>query len=342
MADQLTNFKYNDYTDELLLIPNQWGLLTNMGLFTTDSVSSSVVQFDESNSTLSLITDQRRGERKRYNREDYSKLHTVGIPHFPFDDVIKPSDIINNRMPGTKDQPQTLANVRMKKMERFRRNHAATLEYARALALRGLVYNPNGTNDVQNWYTEFNVTQKSVGFALDTAGTDIIAKVEEVIAHIQDNIQSGESISDFVAYVSPEFFTSLIGHPEVKEAYKYYASNSEPLRNRQVSELGARYREFEYGGMRFIEYRGSFPDRQGAQQRLIPANEGYVVPMGTTDTFMTYFAPADKFEYIHTAGLEQYMWEYEAEKGRLIELESESNFLNVVRRPQAVVKITRV
>ena len=60
--------------------------------------------------------------------------------------------------------------------------------------------------------------------------------------------------------------------------------------------------------------------------------------MGTTDMFKTYFSPANKFDHVNTLGEEQYMFEYADGKGTEIILETESNFLNMVRRPQAVVK----
>lgn len=338
---QVQNYEYNDFTEELLLIPNEWGLLNGLGVFGEDSVSQSVLQFDETSQTLTLIEDQRRGTRKQVNRDNYSKLHTVGIPHFPFDDVIRPQDVINRRMPGQKDTADSIARVRLQKMERLRRSWGATVEYARMQALMGNVYNPNNTNDVQNWYTEFGVAQTTVAYELDTATTDVIAKGEEAIAASQDNILSGEIVSNFVAICSPEFFSSLIAHAEVKDAYRYYSSTQEPLRNRLTSSLGARYREFEYGGIRYIEYRGSFSDKNGANQVVVPANEAYLFPLGTSDTFVTYYAPADRFEYLNTAGLAQYMWEFPDDRGHLIEIESESNFINMVRRPQCVVKLLR-
>lgn len=339
MADMISNFQYNDFTEQLLLIPNQWGLLNQLGVFNEDSVSSSVVQFDETAQTLTLIEDQRRGTRKQVNREDYSKLHTVGVPHFPFDDVIRPEDYINKRKPGTQVEAETLDGIRMKKMDRLRRSWAATLEYAKMQALMGNVYNPNNTNDVQNWYTEFGETQTTIQYELATSTTEVLGKGEEALAESQDNLLSGEMVDEFVAICSPEFFSALISHPEVKDAYTYYASSQEPRRNRLGSGLGPRYREFEYGGIRYIEYRGTFADGDGAAQRIVPADEAYLMPTGTTDTFMTYYAPADMFDYVHTAGLPQYMFEYPDTKGRLIEIESESNFLHMVRRPKSVVRL---
>lgn len=336
---QLTNFDYNDYTEELLLIPNQWGLLNQLGVFGEDSVNTQFVQFDETNMSLVLVKDQPRGKRKQYNREQYSKLHTIGVPHFPFDDVIRPEDYEGRRKAGTKDQADTLANVRAKKMERIRKSWAATLEFAKMQAIIGNVYNPNGTNDVQNWYTEFGVTQKAVDFAFGTTTTDMIAKIEEALAHSQDNLMSGEIATDFIAICSPEWFSKLIAHPEVKDAYRYYSSSQEPLRDRLTSNIDGRFREFNYGGVRFIENRGTFADEDGNAQKIVPAGEAYLLPLGTTDTFMTYYAPASRIGYVGTDGEQQYMWEFVDERGHQIDIESESNFLCVNRRPQCVVKL---
>lgn len=336
---QVLNYEYNDFTEELLLIPNEWGLINNLGIFATDSLTTKVAQFDETNMSLVLVKDQPRGKRKQYNREQYSKLHTVGVPHFPFDDAIRPQDVEGRRMAGTKADPETLANVRMKKMERLRRSWAATLEYAKMQAIIGNVYNPNNTNDVQNWYTEFSTSQESIDFLLGTSTTDINAKVEEALAYSQDNLLSGEIATSFIAICSPEFFSALIAHPEVKDAYKYYASQQEPLRERLNSSLGGQYREFRHAGVRFIEYRGTFADENGDAQKIVPEGDAYLLPLGTMDTFITYYAPAERFGYIHTEGQEQYMWEFADERGHQIDIESESNFLCVNRRPQCVVRL---
>ncbi len=335
---QLQNFEYTDYTDEMINIPNQWNLINQLGLFTEEGVTTKTVQFDETSMTLVLIEDKPRGKRDQVNKEQYSKLHTVGIPHFPFDDVIRPQDVIGRRRAGTKDQPDNVANVRAKKMIRMRRSWSATIEYARMQAIMGNVYNPNNTNDVQSWFTEMDVSQETVDFDFGDTASELLEKIEQGYAFSQDNLLSGEIATDFIAICSPQFFSALIKHPSVKEAYKYYSSAQEPLRNRLTGGIDGRFREFDYGGVRFIEYRGSYPDKSGTNQPIVPAGDAYLLPLGTTDTFMTYYAPPERFGYEHTVGESQYMWEWVDDRGHQIDLESESNFLNVNRRPQCVVR----
>ena len=318
-----------DYTSELLLIPNQWGLINELGLFESEPVSKHTVEFDETTGTLALLEDMPRGERAKYNKEDYSQLHAVPIPHYNLDDAIKPEDVQGRRRVGTPDMDATIADVRARKMTRMRRNWAATVEYARAQALQGIVYSPNGTVSL-NWYTEMGLTKTSVDFVLGTGTTNLIAKNDEVVVEIQDEIQSGQVVTEVIGLCSPAFFSAYVSHATVSEAYKYYSSQVEPLRN---SLRSGRFRTFEHGGLKLIEYRGNF---NGSD--IIPAGEAVFIPMGTTDTFKTFYSPAHKFQLVNTMGEEQYLFEYDNGSDTEITLETESNFLNAVMRPQAVVR----
>ena len=324
-------FELVDYTQELLLVPNQWGLINELGIFGTQSVAQHSITVESMQGTLGLVTDQIRGSRNTVNKDDTRALRSFAIPHFPLDDAVKPEDIQGKRMYGSPDAAETEAAVIARKLERIRMNHAVTLEAARAYALTtGAIYAPNGTV-AGNFYTDFGVTRKEIDFVLGTSTTDLVAKVEEAIAWCQDNILSGEVVSNMIVLCSPAFFGKLIGHATVKEAYKYYTSTQEPLRQRLGSGL---YRRFVYAGVEFIEYRGSYNG-----SALIPAGDAYLVPQGTSDMFITYFSPANKFTHVNTLGEQAYAFTYRDPKDEQILLQSESNFLNLVRRPGALIRL---
>jgi hypothetical protein len=324
-------FELVDYTQELLLVPNQWGLINELGLFSEEPVSQHSVTVESSEGTLGLVTDQVRGARNTMNKNDTRSLRSFPIPHFPLDDAVKPEDVQGKRAYGSPDQAETEAAVIARKLERIRMNHAVTLEAARAYAITaGAIYAPNGTV-AGSFYTDFGITRKSIDFVLGTTTTDLNAKSEEGIAHIQDTIQSGEVVSNIIVLCSPAFFGKLINHATIKESYKYYTSTQEPLRNRLGSGV---YRRFVHGGVEYIEYRGSY---NGVA--LIPAGEAYMLPQGTSDMFLTYFSPANKFSHVNTLGEQAYVFTYKDPTDTQIQIQSESNFLNLIRRPQAVVKL---
>lgn len=324
------NFQVADYTEELLVVPNQWGLINSLGLFGEEPVETYTVQFEEVTKDGALIVDKVRGERASAGKDGTRKIRSWPVPHFPYDDFILPADVKGKRAYGSATAEETLAAVRTRKLERVAQNHAWTLEYARAKVLTtGDVYAPNGTVAL-NFYTEFGISRKEVDFVLGTGTTDVLAKQEELQAHILDNA-TGTVVTGIIALASPEFFGKLIAHANVKAAYTYYASTQEPNRTRVGGDT-AMHREFVHGGVRYIEMRDTY-----AGKRLIPAGECIFVPQGT-DALQTYFAPANKFDMLGTLGEKMYAFEYPSQRGDKIEIESEANFLNTIRRPALIAR----
>jgi hypothetical protein len=323
-------FELVDYTEELLIIPNTWGLMNELNVFENEGVAQHSITVEKIDQTLALITDRTRGERNNVNKDDGRELHSFPIPHFPLDDYITPDDIQGKRAYGEANAEEQLGFVRARKLQRIRRNHAVTLEAARMQAITaGTAYAPNNTIAI-DWYSAFGITRTEVDFVLGTGTTDVVGRGELVLAAIQDNVLSGDIVNEIVGLCSPAFFTKLIAQAGVKEAYKYYSSTQDPLRNRLGSGL---YREFSHGGIRYIEYRGSYNGTA-----LIPAGDAYFMPMGVTDMFKTYFSPANKFGFVNTSGEEAYVFEYPGDRDEKIVLQSESNFINMLRRPQVVVR----
>ncbi|CAK0755826.1 hypothetical protein CCP2SC5_2150001 [Azospirillaceae bacterium] len=198
-------------------------------------------------------------------------------------------------------------------------------------ALKGIIIGGSGKT-LYNLYNVFSITQKTVDFVLGTDTTDVNAKIREVVRHIESNLL-GEVMTSVRALVSPEFFDKLIAHPTVKDAFKYFsATGAQPLR-----EDVRRY--FPYNGITFEEYSASVPVN-GTTTRFINAGEGHAFPMGTMDTFKTYFAPANKAEFVNTFGLECYAWQVPTDDQRGWRIIMESNPLPLCRRPHVLVKLT--
>ena len=329
-------FELVDYTQELAIIPNSWTLLNDVGLFSEEFLSTHTVTFEESAKTLGLIGDQYRGAKPTANKDDNRKIRSYPILHFPAVDEILPQDIQAKRAYGTNDQAETEAAVMARKMERIRRNFDITLEVSRFSTLTtGNIYSPNSTV-VGNFFTDFGITQTSVDFVLGTATTDLIGKTESVIAAMQDNANTGDVITGVVAYCSSEWFAKFISHAKITAAYQYYtATEGQQINRNRAGGTNGLYREFSYGGIRFIEVRTVL-----AGQRLIPANEVVFVPTGTTSNFVSYFGPANKLDFVNTMAERQYLFSYRDPRGEKVDLDSEMNVINVLRRPALVVKGT--
>jgi hypothetical protein len=331
-----SNFDVVDYTQELQIVPNSWTLLNDAGLFSEEFLTTHTVTFEEQNQTLALIGDQHRGAKPQANKDDVRKIRSYPIAHFPIVDQILPTDIQGKRAYGSQNQAETEAAVIARKMERIRRNIDITLEVGRFSTLTtGNLYAPNGSIS-GNLFSDFGITQTSVDFVLGTATTDVMAKTESVIAAMQDNANTGDVITGVIAYCSPEWFSKFIAHAKIQTAYQYYtATEGQQIQRNRAGGNNGLYREFSYGGIRFIEVRTVL-----AGQRLIPAGEVVFVPVGTTDTFVSYFGPANRLDFVNTVAERAYLWMYRDPKGTHIDLDGEFDVTHVIRRPQLVIRGT--
>ncbi len=330
-------FQMTDWTETLTTIQNQWSLIQDSGLFRDESVTQNNITIEETNQTLSLITDSYRGSgRNKVNKDDNRKLHALVLPHFNLQDAISPLDLVSKRAYGSADMAETEAAVMARKLARIQRNWDATMEAARCQAITGLTaFAPNNTVAI-NYLTEFSASQTTVDFVFSVPTTDVFAGIETVLGTVQDNIMNGETVTGVRVYCSPGFFASLVGHAKMLDAYKYFSSNEGNNPNRDRLGGQGLFRRFVTNGVEFVEYRGQF---NGVP--LIPANQAFAVPLGTQDMFISYYGPAEKFGLVNTAGEKAYVWTYRDAYDEQIEIHSESNFLHLVRRPSAIVKLTK-
>ncbi len=330
------NYEYTDLTQNLLIIPNVWSLAEQIGIFSKETTNQETLTLEEITTGFGLVTDVHRGARHQVSMDHTRRMHAFAMPHFTLDDAITPRDVQGKRAFGV-DALETVAAVRARKLETIRQSWAATMEKAHwHTIVTGTAYAPNATV-AYDWYAQFGATRKVVDFQLNTSTTDLIQKTEEVFAHIQDNALDGSVRGEIFAVASPEFFNKLIGHPTMKALWLAYQQSPQILRDRLTARgYDARYREFTIGNITYIEYRGVGPDGV----RYIPANDCYFMPSDMGDNFTTYFGPADHFDFVNTQGQEMYAFEYGDNRGQMIEIQTESNFIDVLRRPQLIVRGT--
>lgn len=333
------NFSFVDRTPEIMLIPNSWDIINQLNIFPSvpEGVMSHSITVEKITEDGATIVDLVRGSRPNVSKDFTRQVYSFPIPYYAFDDHIGPQDIQGRTAYGTNDQAENVAAAVARKLKRIKRSWAWEREVARAKVLTaGTVYAPNGTVSI-DYYSAFGITRLETDCLLGTAGTDIAAKVETAIASITDNLQSGDNpIEGFVGLASPVFFAKLIAHSKVTNAYQYYSSNYELLRDRLPSALNLPKgtRTFFYQGVLFIEYRGTYNGTA-----LIPSGDCYVVPQGRTDAFASYAGPALKMDLVNTMGVELYVFEYTSPKGDGIDFESESSTIDCLRKPQAVVRL---
>lgn len=329
-----------DLSSEINIVPNQWGLYNSLGLFATENKTQKQVLIPRTTETEVVLKDKNWDERNNAIAKGERDMLSLVIPHFPVDESITPNDV-----DGAADWDSVLQGgnnvlsvekVRMAKMERLRRAHALTLERSRAQLIKdGTVYAPNGTVTT-NYYSLFGVNRVSADMGLSSTVVNPMTAFTDVLGTATDAVSSGDVITNWVAICSPEFFGKLAGNPFVVESFSAFAQpQSAGVLNQRLSSggLDARYRTLEYAGITFIEARGKIDG-----YNYVEAEDAYLLPLGT-DSFRTMFAPANRFASVNKPAQESYYFEYINERDDIIEIMSETNFLNTLLRPQTVVTL---
>jgi hypothetical protein len=323
-------FNMTSLTAAINLLPNMYGRTEELKLFPQKSVRARNICVEERNGVLSLLPTQIPGSPGSIGSSEKRKLRSFTIPHILHDDVVLPEEVQGIRAFGSETELQAMANVIVDHLQAMRNRHAITLEHLRMGALKGIVLDADGS-ELVDLYSEFGITPKVVSFALGTATTDVKKKCLEVIRHIEDNLR-GEYMTSVRCLVSPEFFDAFTSHKNVKEAYERWQDGA-ALRDDMRSG-------FTFAGITFEEYRGQATGSDGAVRKFIAEGEGHCFPVGTSESFVTYFAPADFNETINTLGLPLYAKQCSRKFERGTDLHTQSNPLPKCLRPGILVKLT--
>lgn len=327
-----SGFGLAEMTESLNLLPNTYGRINRLGLFSDSGVSQTTVLIDIREGVMNLLPSVTRGGPATVANRDSRSLRSLIIPHIPHNDVVTPDDIQGIRAFGSADGSETLARVMDERLTRLRMKHAQTLEYMRLQALKGVLKDGAGVTLV-NFFTEFNVVKKTVDFVLGTNTTDVAAKVREVKRHIAKNL-NGENMTGVRAIVSPTFWDKFIKHDTVKDAYKFFSdTKGNPLREDMREG-------FSFNGITFEEYDATFTLADGSTEDAFAASAGIAFPEGTSDTFKTHYAPANWMETVNTIGIPMYARQVARQDGTGIDVMSQSNPLPLCRRPKVIVEIT--
>lgn len=317
-------------TQAVNIIPNTYGRVRQLGLFSLDPVRTRTVILDEKNGTITLLKTQPVGSPAPRRKDAKSKTRALVIPHIPYDDVIFPSDLQGRREAGTVDA-KTLEMVMTGRLTDMRASHAITEEFLMMGAVKGIILDADGST-IYNLYTEFGISQKTVDFALDTDSTDVAGKCREVLRHIEDNL-NGDVMTGVRCLCDSTFFDKLIAHSNVEKFYLHYEESL------QLNGVKADPRKgFLFGGIIFEEYRATATDpTTGNARPFIAAGYAHFFPVGTQSTFKIHHAPANYFETVNTLGVPIYAKQVMDASGKKIDVLTESNPLPLCRRPGILV-----
>ncbi|MBI1202549.1 MAG: hypothetical protein GC182_08565 [Rhodopseudomonas sp.] len=332
-------------TDQVNRVPNLFGLVNEMDLFPVEGSISTIVEIRYEDGVLRVLPSKERGSPSTPMAERVGKTVFLEIPHFPAMDVITPKDLQNLTVINARTKrPITLEEEVAKRLINIRNTHAITLEWCRSSALQGVIKDGN-SGTVYDLYAAFDIQKTTVFFDLDNTASDIVGKCAAVWQAVTGNLK-GETMRAIEAVVDPTFFNKLVGHTAVKAFYQN-AEQALMLANlvRRQSAGAMWGREFLFQNILFREYYGTAPVKSSPTAAITStpfwaSNTGTAFPVGTMNTFRTYFAPANDLRFVNQTGQELYVSPKILEHGQGVELKSESDPLAVCNRPEVLVQLS--
>lgn len=312
-------------------IPGQIG---NLGVFMEQGIDTTLVFVEEYNGKLVLVPVSGRGSEGRAYGENRRTARPFTIPHIALQSSVMADEIQNVRSFGSETEMQTIEGKVATKTQPMLNSIDATIEHMMAGAIKGIVYDADGTTVIFNYFTEFNVTAQTE-VAMDFANaTD--AQVINAIDGMKRNIRNelgGTVFGGYHAFCGPTYMDGL----KASSAYRNTVQRIQDGALLNVDTVprpgpggGVAVERVWFQGVWWEEYQGTV-----GGINFIDDDTAHMFPTGS-DVFATYFAPADYEETVNTLGLPRYArnWMMANGKGRYIEVQS--NPLPMCLRPRAL------
>ncbi|EPX82095.1 phage-related protein [Salipiger mucosus DSM 16094] len=329
-------FRAMELGEAIRVIPNQWGMIGNMGLFVPKPIRGTKFSIEKHNGVLQLVQSSSRGTSLPGQARGKRDLLDFRTERFGLKSRIVADDVDGIRAFGSETELKQVMDEVADRQVELRGSIDITREYLRAGALQGKVLDADGSTLV-DLHSAFGITRKSVDFVLGTSTTDLGAKAREVTRHIRTNLL-GDVMTGVLGLTHPEFTDKLMGHADFKERYKYFQNQNggDPLRD--DTSAG-----FDFAGITWKEYQGEGPvpqeDGTTVTRSFVPAGEASFLPLGTRQTFRQFNGSPDYVGMTNLPGQEFYSALFpDRQEDRFVDVEAMMQTLPMCMRPAVLVR----
>jgi hypothetical protein len=329
-------FRAIELSEAVREIPNQWGRISEMGLFGAKGVRGTTFSIESHGGILQLVQSSTRGTSLPGAARGKRKLRPFTTLRFGLKSRITADDVDGIRAFGSETELKQLAGEIADRQMELRSSVDVTREYLRAGALQGKVLEADGTTIV-DLHSEFGITRKAVDFVLGTSTTRLGDKVEEVVDHIRKNLV-GDVMTHVHALVGATYWGSLMEHDDFRDRFKYFENNNgaDPLR----ANVSA---GFEWKGVVWEKYLGEAPvpqeDGSIVTRQFLPINEATFFPVGTRQTFRQFNGSADYMGMVNQPGADFYSAVFpDRQEDRFADVEVMMQTLPMCLRPATLVR----
>jgi len=323
LADLFTATKLTASINKLPFKPSMVG---NWKLFEEKGINTTSVLIDERAGRLSLVSNTSRNGDPIPQVRPGRVRRNILTTHLPDQRIIRPEELQNLTTFGEGEDPiNAQAQVINDALQSLKDSLDVTREFQRIGALRGKIFDADGTTLITDLYAEFGVTKASSSIAFSTATTDIRGAIMAAKRAAEQKL-GGVYVTGWRCLCSPAFFDAFTNHPKVQSVF----ANTQEAKERNGGDMR---QGFTFAGVEFIEYNATV-----SGQSFLPTGYAQMFPVGA-GIYYTYNAPANYNEAVNTLGLPFYSKAAPRplDKGWL--LEAQANPLSICTYPEALTEL---
>jgi len=299
-------------------------------LFEEDGVTSTAVWIEKDGDSLTLVPAGERGQPGGTTAKSKRTAIPFSTIHLPAIGGINADEVQGVRAFGSETELQTVEAIVAKQLTKMRNRLEATMAFHRIGAIKGQVLDADGSGVLLDVFARFGVTQQTQAMALTTEATKVRDKIIAAKRKAEDAIGDSGIITGWRCVCGRNFFDALTGHKTIEVAYAGWNQAANIM-------LGDhRQRGFSVADVEFVEYYGKV-----GSVEFIGTDDAYLIPI-VQGLLITRFAPADYMETVNTMGLPFYAKQEPRAFNKGIDLEAQSNPLNLSTKPRSIIKLTKV
>jgi hypothetical protein len=323
-----------DAINDTLYVPTR---IADLGWFNERGVATTTMAIERKGSQLNLIPNTPRGSPGNVVRDLKARLIPIPFTHLEDRATVHADQVQNVRAFGTESEVETVQNLVNERLEVIRQNIDVTIEWQRMGAIKGQLLDADGTSVILDMFQTFELTQQHPTLALSVPATPV-RSVLVGYKRLVEQALGGKRYTSLRCLCSAQFFDAFVEHPAVQRAWDNFQDRALlQMDLRGGNNNGSQTTGFFFGGVLFEEYRGNVNGHD-----FIPAGEAYLCPEGVNGMYLTRFAPADYMETVNTTGLPYYAKQELLRFNKGVEIEGQSNPINFVTNPDAIIRISAV
>ncbi len=314
-ADAFAAVSLTAAVDKMSYTPELLGQIP--GLFTERPIRSTAVWIEERSNGPALILTQPRSAPPKVRGAEIRDARSFITKALGEGARIEADELQNIRAFGSETEMKQLMTEVARRQFLIKKDFELTKENWRLTCLQGALLDADGST-IYNWNNEFNQPQAAeVNWDLQNASpaSGIVRQMcNQTIRHVKRKLLGvGGNNVKVGALCGDEFFDAFTSHVEVRQTFLNWTAAAE-LRTANAFSI------FNFGGINWINYRSTDdadPTPPVGSNVGSTANPTAAVGVPTTRAkffpinagiFQEVYAPAPRFEFVNTPGLNAYSW----------------------------------